>query len=222
MSEMSVSAAVARRISVRAFRPDPVPGETVRELLTLAARAPSGGNLQPWRVHAFAGEPLAGLLAQARSRGPDPAPGYPIYPQDLWEPYRSRRFANAEQLYGAVSIPREDKAGRLRQLGRNLELFGAPVGVFLFVDRKMGPPQWADLGIYLQTLMLLAVERGLDACPQEFWALYAATVEGFAGVPGDQMLFCGLALGYRDETAPVNRLRTDRAPPEEWMAMRGF
>ncbi len=222
MGGMSVSDAVARRMSVRAFRPDPPPGEIVRELLEKASRAPSGGNLQPWRVHALTGNPLAELLSLVKSRGPDPAPGYEIYPQDLWEPYRSRRFANAEQLYAAISIPREDEAGRLKQLVRNAEFFGAPVGLFIFVDRKMGPPQWADLGIYIQTLMLLAVERGLDTCPQEFWALYAGRVQQFLGATDDQMLFCGIALGYRDETAPINHMRTDRAPAAEWMKMRGF
>jgi nitroreductase len=222
MGELSVSEAVSRRMSVRAFRPGPVRGELVRELLHGASRAPSGGNLQPWRVHALTGDPLAELVTLVKKGGPDPAPGYEIYPQDLWEPYRSRRFSNAEQLYSAISIPREDKAGRLKQLARNAEFFGAPVGIFILVDRKMGPPQWADLGIYIQTLMLLAVERGLDTCPQEFWALYARTVERFVDAPEDQMLFCGIALGYRDETAPINQIRTDRAPPDQWMKMHGF
>ena len=222
MDGMSVSEAVARRMSVRAFRQEPLSGKMVRDLLEKSSRAPSGGNLQPWRIHALTGEPLAELLALVKSRGPDPAPGYEIYPQDLWEPYRTRRFSNAEQLYASISIPREDKAGRLKQLARNAEFFGAPVGLFIIVDRKMGPPQWADLGIFIQTLMLLAVECGLDTCPQEFWALYANTVERFVGAPEDQMLFCGMALGYRDETAPVNQMRTDRAPADEWMKLHGF
>ncbi len=219
---MNVSEAVKRRISVRAFRPDPVPGEVVRTLLEQAARAPSGGNLQPWLVHAIAGEPLKQLLELARSKGPDAAPGYTVYPENLWEPYRTRRFRNGEQLYASISIPREDKAARLRQLAKNAELFGAPVGIFVFVDRKMGAPQWADLGMYLQTLMLLAVEHGLDTCPQEYWARYSSLVERFFDVPGDQMLFCGVALGHRDDTAPINQWRTERAPFDEWIQLRGF
>ncbi|MFV0280284.1 MAG: nitroreductase [Rhodoblastus sp.] len=219
---MSVSEAVARRMSVRAFLPDPVPGAIVAEILEKAARAPSGGNLQPWRVHALTGAPLADLLAQVKSCGPDVAPGYEIYPQNLWEPYRTRRFSNGEQLYAAISVAREDKAGRLKQLARNAEFFGAPVGIFILVDRKMGPPQWSDLGMYIQTLMLLAVERGLATCPQEYWAVYAKTVERFLGAPDDQMLFCGVALGFCDETAPINAMRTDRAPAQEWMTTAGF
>lgn len=194
----------------------------MQDLLERAGRAPSGGNLQPWRVHALAGEPLRALVDAVRSVGPDPQPGYSIYPENLWEPYRTRRFACGEALYAALSIPREDKAGRLAQLARNQEFFGAPVGVFLLIDRDMGPPQWADLGIYLQTLMLLAVEQGLDTCAQEFWALHAATVEARLEAPAEQRLFCGLALGYRDDAAPVNAMRITRAPFEEWGKLHGF
>ena len=217
-----MSEAVVQRMSIRAFRAEPVPAGLVRELLELAARAPSGGNLQPWHVRALSGKPLTELLSIVGANGPDTTPGYEIYPRDLWEPYRSRRFSNGEQLYAAASIPRDDKAGRLKQLSRNAEFFGAPVGIFILVDRKMGPPQWSDLGMYIQTFMLLAVERGLDTCPQEFWSLYSATIERFVGASDDQMLFCGIALGYRDETAAINQLRTSRAPSNEWLTMRGF
>lgn len=219
---MRVSEAVKRRMSVRAFRPDPVPADVVRELLENAARAPSGGNVQPWHVHALAGEPLAELVALARDNGADPETAYEVYPESLWEPYRTRRFQIGEALYASIDIPREDKPARLRQLARNGELFGAPVGIFVFIDRKMGPPQWADLGMYLQSLMLLATERGLDTCPQEYWARFANTIEGFVKAPEDRMLFCGVALGYRDDSAPINTLEAPRAPFEEWAQMHGF
>lgn len=219
---MNVSEAVERRISVRAFKSDPVPGEMVHDLLVRSARAPSGGNLQPWRVHAVAGAPLKELLGLVKTNGPDSAPGYAVYPENLWEPYRTRRFQAGEDMYGTIPIAREDKPARLRQFARNLELFGAPVGVFVTVERKMGYPQWGDLGMYLQTLMLLAVERGLDTCPQEYWVVYSKTVEQFLGVPEDQMLYCGMALGYRDEDAAINRLRTRRDAFEHWGEMRGF
>lgn len=194
----------------------------MRHLLQKAARAPSGGNLQPWCIHALAGEPLRELLDLVKSRGPDPSPGYAVYPPDLWEPYRSRRFQNGEQLYASIGIGRDNKAGRLSQLAENAEFFGAPAGVFMFIDRGMGPPQWADLGMYLQNLMLLAVERGLSTCPQEYWALYANTVSEFLNVPVSRMLFCGVAVGYADASNPINSFKTDRAPPEEWMSVRGF
>jgi nitroreductase len=219
---MKVSEAVERRISVRAFRPDPVPGEIVRDLLERAARAASGGNLQPWRVYALGGEALQGLFAAAREAGRDETPGYAVYPPDLWEPLRTRRFQAGEDLYAAIGVPREDKPRRLRQFARNLEMFGAPVGVFVCVHRRVGPPQWADLGMYLQTLMLLAVECGLDSCAQEYWVQYARTVEAYLGVPEDHMLYSGLALGYRDPEAPINTLRTRRDPFEAWGEMRGF
>lgn len=219
---MKVTDAVKRRMSARAFRPDPVDGETVRDLLEAAARSPSGGNVQPWNVHAVTGEPLAELLAMVREHGPDAAPGYQIYPENLWEPHRSRRYQIGEAMYNTLGIAREDKKGRLTQLARNAELFGAPVGIFVFVDRRMGSPQWSDLGMYLQTLMLLAVERGLDTCAQEYWAMYSQKIERFFNTPEEQMLFCAVALGKRDESAPINTLSAPRAPFDEWASLRGF
>jgi nitroreductase len=219
---MIVSQAVERRRSARAFRADAIAVEVVRDILERAGRAPSGGNLQPWLVYALTGAPLQDLLGLVREVGPDPEPGYQIYPSNLWEPYRSRRFEAGEDLYATIPIQREDKAARLQQLARNREFFGAPVGIFIAIGRKMGPPQWADLGMYLQTVMLLAVERGLDTCPQEFWTSYARTVEGFLGLAEEHKLFCGLALGYSDEVAPINGLRTRRAPFDTWAQMRGF
>lgn len=219
---MKVSDAVEQRRSIRAYRPDPVPASLVRDLLERASRAPSGGNLQPWHVHALAGEALRDLLALIRAKGSDSVPGYAIYPENLWEPYRSRRFKGGEDLYATISVPREDKAGRFRHLARNTEFFGAPVGLFFLIERNLGPPQWADLGMYIQTLMLLAVEQGLDTCAQEYWSIFSKTVEAFLGVPDEQMLFCGLAMGFRDETAPINSLNTDRAPLDQWGRLQGF
>lgn len=219
---MQVSEAVKRRMSVRAFRPDPVPADVVRGLIEDAARAPSGGNVQPWNIHALTGAPLAELLDIVSKEGPDAAPGYQIYPDNLWEPHRTRRFQIGEMMYSTLGIPREDKAGRLTQLARNAQLFGAPVGIFCFIDRRMGSPQWSDLGMYLQTLMLLAVERGLDTCAQEYWAMYSQKVERFFNVPEEQMLFCAIALGHRDETAAINSLHAPRAPFDEWASLRGF
>ncbi len=220
---MDVSEAVARRISVRAFRPDPVPGVVVRDILQAAHRAPSGGNLQPWKVHALAGEPLAALKAAA---GPAMMSGeeeeYDVYPPNLWDPFRTRRFQNGEDLYAAIGVPREDKPARLRQLARNVELFGAPVGLFFTLDRKLGPPQWADVGMYMQTVMLLAVERGLDTCAQEFWARIPKTVGAALGLGDDHMLFSGMALGWRDEAHPINSWRSGRDAFEVFAQMRGF
>jgi nitroreductase len=219
---MNVSEAVAARISVRAFKPDPVPGALVREILEIAHRAPSGGNLQPWRVHALAGQPLEELKARVGANLGGETPEYDVYPNNLWDPFRTRRFECGEDLYATIGIPRDDKPARLRQLFKNTQFFGAPVGLFFSLDRKLGPPQWADVGMFMQNVMLLAVERGLATCAQEFWARYPVTVGDFLGLPDDHMLFSGMALGYADETAPINTLRTRRDPFDVWAEMRGF
>jgi nitroreductase len=149
-------------------------------------------------------------------------PEYDVYPPNLWEPFRTRRFQNGEDLYATIGIPREDRPARLRQLARNGEFFGAPVGLFFCLDRKLGPPQWADLGMYMQSVMLLAVERGLDTCPQEYWARYPKTVAAFLGLPDDHMVFSGMALGYRDPGHPINTLMARRDSFELWGELRGF
>jgi len=218
---VNVSEAVARRISVRAFKSDPVAGSVVREILEGAHRAPSGGNLQPWRVYALAGEPLAKFKA-AVAGTPMEAPEYEVYPAKLWDPFRTRRYECGEDLYGAIGIGREDRAARFAQLAKNLEFFGAPVGLFFCLDRALGPPQWADMGMFMQSVMLLAQERGLDTCAQEFWARYPRAVAAFVGLPDDHMVFSGMALGYRDEAHPINAWRTRRDPFEAWCEMRGF
>jgi nitroreductase len=219
---MKVSEAVERRVTIRAFLDRPVPGETVRDILTRAARAPSGGNLQPWRVYALAGQPLADFKAIVKANPFGEAPEYDVYPANLWEPFRTRRFQNGEDLYATIGIPREDKPARLRQLAKNGEFFGAPVGIFFCLDRKLGPPQWADLGMYMQNVMLLATERGLDTCPQEYWARYPLTVGKFLNLPADHMVFSGMAMGFRDPAAPINRLRASRDPFDTWGELIGF
>ncbi|HEX6860731.1 MAG TPA: nitroreductase [Caulobacteraceae bacterium] len=220
---MTVTEAVQRRISVRAFRPDPVSGEVLREILELAHRAPSGGNLQPWRVYALAGEPLARFKAQVAARVTTPdEPEYDVYPPELWDPFRTRRFQAGEDLYATIGIAREDRARRLMQFAKNAEFFGAPVGLFFCLDRRLGPPQWSDVGMYMQTLMLLAAERGLDTCAQEFWSRFHTTISQFLELPQELMVFSGMALGYRDETHPINTLKTRREPFEAWCEMRGF
>jgi nitroreductase len=219
---VNVSEAVARRVSIRAFKPDPVPGALVRQILEAAAKAPSGGNLQPWRVYALAGAPLAEFKAVAAANPMGETPEYDVYPANLWEPFRTRRFQNGEDLYATIGIPREDRPARLRQLAKNGTFFGAPVGIFFCLDRKLGPPQWADLGMYMQNVMLLAVEQGLDTCPQEYWARYPKTIADFLGLPEELMVFSGMALGWRDDAAPINTLVASRDPFEAWGELRGF
>lgn len=219
---MHVSDAVARRVSTRAFRPDPVPLAQVRGLLEAAGRAPSGGNLAPWRVFVLTGGPLDGLKAAAAANPFGEPEEYEVYPKALWDPYRRRRFESGEDLYATIGIPREDRPARLTQLMRNGQLFGAPVGIFVCIDRGMGPPQWSDLGMYIQTLMLLATEQGLATCAQEYWSRYPATLGRLLDLPPELMVFAGVALGRADEAHPINALRTRRDPLDGWATFKGF
>ena len=223
---MSVSEAVAARHSARAFLDRPVPRRTIEEILLLAARAPSGGNLQPWHVDVLTGPALAGLKARvAASLAGNPAgegTEYDVYPPALGEPWRSRRFASGEQLYAALGIPRGDRAARLARFARNFEAFGAPVLLLFSLPRHFGPPQWAHLGMFMQALMLLAAERGLATCAQEAWALVHKTVGEVLGLGEDRIFYCGMALGFGDEADAVNGWRTERVPLEDFASFRGF
>jgi nitroreductase len=213
---MNVSEAVDKRKSVRKFRPDPVSDETMRSLLEDASRAPSGGNVQPWRIYVVNGESIPRMKDFLATQPPLDAPEYEIYPQGLTEPYRTNRFTIGEQMYATMGIEREDKEGRRRQFAANNDFFDAPAALFCFVDRQMGPPQWSDLGMFLQTFMLLAVERGLSTCAQEYWSVRHKAVSAFVDAPDNEMLFCGMAIGYADESAPINSLRSERMPLQQW------
>ncbi len=210
---MDVRDAVWRRKSVRAFRPDPVDDDTIADLLRSAARAPSGGNVQPWRIYVVNGDTMTRFREHIRGRDVEP-PAYPIYPKGLTEPYRTSRWELGEAMYATIGIPREDKPARLAQVAKNFEFFGAPAAIFCFVEEQMGPPQWSDLGMFLQTFMLLAQEAGLETCAQESWVNYASAVKEFVGAPPEQGIFCGVAIGHADWDHPINSLRSEREPLE--------
>ena len=211
---MYVSEAVKSRFSCRAFTEKPVSMELIREILDVAKQAPSGGNLQPWHIHAISGKKLDQIVSDIESKITDMPMGekteYDVYPPNLWEPYRSRRFKCGEDLYKSINIPREDKGARLSQLAKNLRFFDAPVGLFVYIDRKMGPPQWSDVGMFLQTVMLIAREKGLHSCAQEAWAMWHSTVNKHLNVDNNLLLFCGMGIGYADANHPINSWRTDR------------
>ena len=219
---MDVSEAIAARRSVRGFLSDPVDPAVLHGIVTKAARAATGGNLQPWHVDVLTGAPLERLKAAVLHKiqwGQPETAAYDIYPSELVAPYRDRRFAVGEAMYREIGIPREDKAARRPWFARNFQFFGAPAALFCSVDRRMGPPQWADLGMYLQNVMLLAVEAGLGSCAQECWAMYPETVGEAIALPAERMLFCGMAIGVEDTTEPANRLRSARAPEDEWLTL---
>lgn len=217
---MNVTDAILSRKSIRAFLDRPVPDAVLREVLTTAARAPSGGNLQPWRIYVLTGTAMARFKQRMQQRVLEAPAGepteYDIYPPNLWDPYRCQRYVLGEQMYALLGVGRDDKAGRARQFARNYQFFGAPAGLMCYVDRKLGPPQWSDLGMYLQSVMLLLRERGLHSCPQECWSVYHETVDAFVGAPKEWMLFCGMSIGYADDSAPVNSLTSERAPLEQF------
>jgi len=213
---MNVTDAVDSRKSIRAFLNKPVPNELISELLQKASRSPSGGNLQPWRVFVINNQSMNDFLEFQEKWDKPEAPAYSIYPKNLKEPYRTYRYDLGEQMYSLLNIPREDKEARINQVLKNYIFFGAPAGLFCFIDKSMGPPQWSDLGMFLQTFMLLAVEAGIDTCAQEAWSLKQDSVKKFLKIEDDIMLFCGMAIGYQDKNSPINQLRSQRSSIENW------
>lgn len=212
---MDVTTAVTTRRSIRAFTDATVDDATIADLLRAASRAPSGGNLQPWRIFVVGHETMPDFQTFLAGRDIEP-PAYEIYPASLWDPYRTNRFAVGEQMYDALGIARDDKAGRLTRVLENYRFFGAPQAIFCFVDRGMGRPQWSDLGMFLQTFMLLCTEAGIDTCAQESWAMRAGAVTDYVGAPEELELFCGVAIGHADPDQPVNAMVSERQPVEEW------
>ena len=214
---MNVSDAVKSRSSIRAFLSNPVSSELLKALLQKSARSPSGGNLQPWKIYVLNGNAIANFLEFQAGWSEPETPAYDIYPLSLKEPYRSSRFEVGEQMYSLLEISREDKEARINQVMKNFNFFGAPAAIFCYVDRDMGPPQWSDLGMFLQTFMLLAQEAGLDTCAQEAWAMKHDSVSTFLQTAESDMLFCGMAIGYKDQDATINQLKTSRRSSDEWM-----
>ncbi|MGX7952182.1 nitroreductase [Tsuneonella sp. HG249] len=223
---MEVAEAVASRRSIRAFTDRPVDRAILERVLTTAQRSPSGGNTQPWHGVVLTGDPLARLLARVAEDLPQGraafAPEYHVYPPELDGAYETRRRGIGEDMYGALAIPREDKAARLMWFARNFEAFGAPVLMLVHTPKYMGPPQWSDIGMWLQTIMLLLREEGLDSCPQEAWAVYSKQIREVVAIPEEHIFFCGMAIGYRDPDAPVNCFPVARAPLDEAVRWEGW
>lgn len=213
---MKVSKAIFERSSIRSFTNKKVPNQLIKELLTKSARSPSGGNLQPWKVYVVNNESMQKFLDFQKNWNKPEKPSYEIYPPKLKEPYRTSRFELGEQMYELLGIPREDKDARLAQVMKNFQFFGAPCAFFCFVDRQMGPPQWSDLGMFLQTFMLLAKEEGLDTCAQEAWSMKNDSVSEFVNASSDDILFCGMCIGYQNYEDPINSLRSERRPLKDW------
>lgn len=223
---MDVSTAVDQRISTRAFLDKPISADETREWLEAGQRSPSGGNLQPWRVIALAGDAkqaVAEMAMKVLMTNPQGEPtDRPVYPKDLWDPHEARRRRIGEMMFEAIGIPRDDKAGRMAWFSRNFRFFDAPLAIFTVLDERMGHGQWAHSGMFLQTLALLAEERGWGTCMQECWGILRPSLKTHLGLGESEMVWCGMSVGYPDKDAPVNQIRSERAAVSEFAELRGF
>ncbi|NNE57619.1 MAG: nitroreductase [Hellea sp.] len=215
---VSVTDAIMTRITCRGFLDKPVPKVELEQIFETARRTPSGGNLQPWRVHIMTGKTLANFTEACMDNVKSAVmegETFPAYPSPLWEPQRSWRYKLGEDMYSLLDISRDNKLGRLMWLANNARFFGAPVGIIVTGNIKLGMAQHMDIGIYLQTIMMLAREAGLHTAPQGWWRRHPQSIIKFLNVPDDEHVLVGMALGYGDPDAPVNNLWADRAELEE-------
>ena len=220
---MDVYEAVTSRRAVRGFTDKPVSRAVLDRVLAAAAWSPSGSNLQPWNIYVLTGEPLVELKTRAVERvahgDPWDTRQYEMYPPTLKSPYGERRSAFGRERYRALGIAREDLEARQRAAIGNWKCFGAPAALFCYIDRDLGRPQWADVGMYLQTVMLLLRAEGLHSCPQMAWSQVRETVAEFLSPRNELILFCGMSIGYEDPT--VSYARTGRAPLDETVTFVG-
>lgn len=217
---MQFEQAVRARRSVRAFRPDPVPVETIRELLELASLAPSGTNIQPWNVHVVTGATRDRLVREVLAhRDTRPADAKAEFPRmhKRKEPYLSRMRTLGKDMYTRIGIPRGDEAGMWRQTGRNYSFFDAPAGLIITIDKELDVMSYADVGMFMQTFMLAAKDRGLDTCAQGAWNTFWTVTRRVMSVPEDEYIIAGIALGHADEDDPVNGVVATREPLETFV-----
>ncbi|TFW13211.1 nitroreductase [Massilia arenosa] len=218
-----VDAAITSRRSIRAFLPTPVEREDIEKILEVAARAPSGTNIQPWKVYVLTGarkEQLSAAILQAHD-DPDAArqhtEEYAYYPRQWTSPYIERRRKVGWDLYGLLGITRENKAGMHHQHGRNYRFFDAPVGLIFTIDRILEQGSWLDYGMFLENIMVAARGRGLDTCPQAAFTPFHRIIQQQLGLPENEMVVCGMALGYADHAKVENSLITQRAQLAEFV-----
>lgn len=220
-----VTRALASRRSTRAFRPDPVDRDTVARLLTAARSAPSGANLQPGRFIALTGAPLArftGALSAGIEAGRAPVSEYSYFPQPMPAPLKAKQRAAGYALYDSLGVARRDVAGRRAQFMRNYRFFDAPVGIVVTIRRDMGKGCYMDLGMALMAFMLAARDLGLATCGIGALANYGDLAAALLELPEEELVVCGMALGYPDTAAPVNTVRTQRDALDEFAALYGF
>lgn len=223
---MDVLEAIRSRKSIRAFKPDPVPRETINEILAVSQRSPSGTNTQPWHVWVCAGEVKEAItqdvLAMLERGEAKSYHHYDYYPERWNDVHNARRRAVGYGLYALLGIAKQDREGRNRQGARNFAFFDAPVGLFITIDRYLARGNWADTGMYIQTIMLAAKGLGLDTCPQAAWIPVQEPIFRHLGIPDDQELVTGMSLGYPHPDAIENTLVSEREEIEKVVTWRGF
>ncbi len=216
-----VDEAILSRRSVRAFLPDPVDEETIRDILRVAAWAPSGTNMQPWKVYVTTGarkQEITDAVMNSGIRAEKAAwDEYKYYPDKFFEPYYGRRRAVGYALYAALGIEKRDVENMRRQHDRNFVFFDAPVGMIFTIDRRLNHGSWVDHGMFLQSIMIAARGRGLHTCPQAAFAPYHRQIRPVLGIPDEEIVVCGMALGFEDPSKPENQWRTTREPLEEFV-----
>jgi len=220
-----VQDALRARKSVRAFKPDPVPRALVEQLLTLASRAPSGTNVQPWKVHVVSGpvrRALEAAVLEHRETGPEDVRAEFPRSSKRKEPYTSRMKKLGKDMYTLIGIPKGDQAANWNQWGRNYKFFDAPVGLIFTIDKDLDCMSYVDLGIFLQSFMLVSKAHGLDTCAQGAWNNYWTVTRRVLRIPDDDYIVCGISLGYADDSAPVNQLVSEREPVESFATFHGF
>jgi nitroreductase len=222
----TVDEAITSRRSVRAFLPTPVPRALIEHILEVASRAPSGTNMQPWCVHVVAGDAKAKLsraiLDAFEVGGEEYKRPWKYYPDELFEPYLSRKRAVGWGLYGLLGIGKGDHAQMKAQRAQNYLFFGAPVGMFFTIDNRLEIGSWLDYGMFIQNVMISARGYGLHTCPQAAFADFHTIIRAHLGIPENHTVICGLSIGYEDKEAAANRLRTDRAPVSDFTRFIGY
>ncbi len=231
--QQAVDHAIASRRSVRGFLPTPVPRATVEEILAVASRAPSGTNIQEWKVYVLMGAAKEALSTEVlaaheedyqrkqRKEPPLHATEYQYYPLQWFEPYLGRRRKLGWELYGLLDIGKTDYAKMHAQHGENYRFFGAPVGMIFTIDRRLEAGCWLDYGMFLQNIMIAARGRGLDTCPQQAFATYHKVISAHLALPDNEQILCGMSLGVEDTAAVANRLTTERAAVADFAVFRG-
>jgi nitroreductase len=223
-----VDRALLTRRSVRGFLPTPIARAEIEAMLAAAARAPSGTNVQPWKVYVLEGAVKESLSRKvlaahddeyARKQRGEPSlhvEEYFYYPRQWFEPYLARRRKLGWDLYGLLDIGKKDYDKMHAQHGRNYTFFGAPVGMIFTIDRRLEQGAWLDYGMFIENIMIAARGRGLDTCPQQAWAAYHRIIKDHLGLPDNEMVVCGMSLGMEDKSTVANQLKTERAPVSEF------